>query len=170
MAFHIITNSLLLSLPLSACFYKFHFFFFFLSVWRPIHSLRCLRNRNRNRLSGPELREQLFKAKSLTEMASSTPPSEEPQEQQVKECVHKTKLIQFLGRTTPVVLQNDNGPCPLLAICKFLFFSLFLAPLGFLSFLVLFFCRETGARRLGFVLFRFWEFGQFCDSQGEWLW
>ncbi|KAE8055223.1 hypothetical protein FH972_012079 [Carpinus fangiana] len=53
-------------------------------------------------------------------MASSTPPSEEPQEQQVKECVHKTKLIQFLGRTTPVVLQNDNGPCPLLAICNVL--------------------------------------------------
>ncbi|XP_050228329.1 uncharacterized protein LOC126677647 isoform X2 [Mercurialis annua] len=33
---------------------------------------------------------------------------------------HKTKTIQFLGRTTPVVLQNDNGPCPLLAICNIL--------------------------------------------------
>lgn len=35
-----------------------------------------------------------------------------------KEMVHKTKVIQFLGRTTPIILQNDNGPCPLLAICK----------------------------------------------------
>ncbi|KAJ6714548.1 NF-E2 INDUCIBLE PROTEIN [Salix viminalis] len=61
-------------------------------------------------------------------MASSSP-SEEAQnqnqdQQQVaavkeeeKECLHKTKMIQFLGRTTPIVLQNDNGPCPLLAIC-----------------------------------------------------
>ncbi|KAK4801831.1 hypothetical protein SAY86_000034 [Trapa natans] len=37
-----------------------------------------------------------------------------------KECFHKTKIIQFLGRTTPVILQNDNGPCPLLAICNVL--------------------------------------------------
>uniref|UniRef100_A0A2N9H9I8 MINDY deubiquitinase domain-containing protein n=1 Tax=Fagus sylvatica TaxID=28930 RepID=A0A2N9H9I8_FAGSY len=47
-------------------------------------------------------------------------PQSPPQPQSVKECVHKTKLIQFLGRTTPVVLQNDNGPCPLLAICNIL--------------------------------------------------
>ncbi|XP_042948829.1 uncharacterized protein LOC122281428 isoform X2 [Carya illinoinensis] len=55
-------------------------------------------------------------------MASASPSSEEQQrlEQQVKDCVHKTKLIQFLGRTTPIVLQNDNGPCPLLAICNVL--------------------------------------------------
>ncbi|XP_024029064.1 uncharacterized protein LOC21405916 isoform X1 [Morus notabilis] len=46
-----------------------------------------------------------------------SPPSPLPA---VKECVHKTKLIQFLGRTTPIVLQNDNGPCPLLAICNVL--------------------------------------------------
>ncbi|KAJ9537006.1 hypothetical protein OSB04_029739 [Centaurea solstitialis] len=36
----------------------------------------------------------------------------------VKEMMHKMKVIQFLGRTTPIVLQNDNGPCPLLAICN----------------------------------------------------
>ncbi|XP_035549872.1 ubiquitin carboxyl-terminal hydrolase MINDY-1-like isoform X2 [Juglans regia] len=56
-------------------------------------------------------------------MASPSPSPEEAQqrqEQQVKECVHKTKFIQFLGRTTPIVLQNDNGPCPLLAICNVL--------------------------------------------------
>jgi hypothetical protein len=35
--------------------------------------------------------------------------------------VYKTKAVQFLGRTTPIVLQNENGPCPLLAICIFLF-------------------------------------------------
>ncbi|XP_071730590.1 uncharacterized protein [Rutidosis leptorrhynchoides] len=38
----------------------------------------------------------------------------------VKEMMHKTKLIQFFGRTTPIILQNDNGPCPLLAICNVL--------------------------------------------------
>ncbi|CAI0414126.1 unnamed protein product [Linum tenue] len=37
-----------------------------------------------------------------------------------KECLHKTKTVQFLGRTTSIVLQNDNGPCPLLAICNVL--------------------------------------------------
>ncbi|CAJ1928144.1 unnamed protein product [Sphenostylis stenocarpa] len=47
-------------------------------------------------------------------------PMPQPQPQPVKECVHKTKTIQFLGRTTPIVLQNDNGPCPLLAICNVL--------------------------------------------------
>lgn len=64
------------------------------------------------------------------EMASSSSPTdqqqlrdedreeEHPPLQPVKECVHKTKTIQFLGRTTPIVLQNDNGPCPLLAICQ----------------------------------------------------
>ncbi|TKY70892.1 FAM63A protein [Spatholobus suberectus] len=45
---------------------------------------------------------------------------EHQQPQAVKECIHKTKTIQFLGRTTPIVLQNDNGPCPLLAICNIL--------------------------------------------------
>ncbi|XP_020585367.1 uncharacterized protein LOC110028017 [Phalaenopsis equestris] len=33
---------------------------------------------------------------------------------------YKTKVVQFLGRSTPIVLQNDNGPCPLLAICNVL--------------------------------------------------
>ncbi|XP_026661848.1 uncharacterized protein LOC103710635 isoform X2 [Phoenix dactylifera] len=36
------------------------------------------------------------------------------------EVVYKTKVIQFLGRSTPIILQNDNGPCPLLAICNVL--------------------------------------------------
>ncbi|CAL5432932.1 unnamed protein product [Camellia sinensis] len=46
--------------------------------------------------------------------------SEERRDEPAKEMVHKTKVIQFLGRTTPIVLQNDNGPCPLLAICNVL--------------------------------------------------
>lgn len=33
---------------------------------------------------------------------------------------HKIKVVQFLGRSTTIVLQNDNGPCPLLAICNVL--------------------------------------------------
>ncbi|GMN32411.1 hypothetical protein TIFTF001_003666 [Ficus carica] len=48
---------------------------------------------------------------------SPPPPGPAPA---LKELVHKTKLIQFLGRTTPIVVQNDNGPCPLLAICNIL--------------------------------------------------
>ncbi|KAF6133954.1 hypothetical protein GIB67_040718 [Kingdonia uniflora] len=37
-----------------------------------------------------------------------------------KETLYKTKAIHFLGRQTPIILQNDNGPCPLLAICNVL--------------------------------------------------
>ncbi|KAI8530363.1 hypothetical protein RHMOL_Rhmol11G0052100 [Rhododendron molle] len=46
--------------------------------------------------------------------------SEERRDESGKEMLHKTKVIQFLGRTTPIILQNDNGPCPLLAICNVL--------------------------------------------------
>ncbi|KAI7754680.1 hypothetical protein M8C21_005437 [Ambrosia artemisiifolia] len=46
----------------------------------------------------------------------SSPPEEVPDPPATTEMLHKTKLIQFLGRNTPIVLQNDNGPCPLLAI------------------------------------------------------
>lgn len=31
--------------------------------------------------------------------------------------IHVIKRIDFLGRRVPIVLQNENGPCPLLAIC-----------------------------------------------------
>lgn len=31
--------------------------------------------------------------------------------------IHRVKRILFLGREVPVLLQNENGPCPLLAIC-----------------------------------------------------
>ncbi|KAK9121424.1 hypothetical protein Syun_019041 [Stephania yunnanensis] len=37
-----------------------------------------------------------------------------------EERLYKTKVVQFLGRKTPIILQNDNGPCPLLAICNVL--------------------------------------------------
>lgn len=30
--------------------------------------------------------------------------------------VYKMKVVQFLDRPVPIILQNDNGPCPLLAI------------------------------------------------------
>ncbi|KAL3331251.1 hypothetical protein AABB24_034857 [Solanum stoloniferum] len=57
-------------------------------------------------------------------MDSSIPTSQseerKPEEPETTEMVHKTKVIQFLGRTTPIILQNDNGPCPLLAICNVL--------------------------------------------------
>ncbi|KAL8216665.1 hypothetical protein R6Q57_023502 [Mikania cordata] len=53
----------------------------------------------------------------------ASPPAEQRDREdssETKEMLHKTKLIQFLGRNTPIVLQNDNGPCPLLAICNVL--------------------------------------------------
>ncbi|XP_024401100.1 uncharacterized protein [Physcomitrium patens] len=34
--------------------------------------------------------------------------------------IYKVKVVPFLGRSVPIVLQNDNGPCPLLAICNVL--------------------------------------------------
>ena len=33
---------------------------------------------------------------------------------------YKIKRIQFFGREVPVVMQNDNGPCPMLAIANVL--------------------------------------------------
>lgn len=57
---------------------------------------------------------------SASPSAAPPPPSAEPEGKREKEMAHKTKVIQFLGRTTPIILQNDNGPCPLLAICNVL--------------------------------------------------
>ncbi|KAA0042808.1 hypothetical protein IC582_022308 [Cucumis melo] len=64
---------------------------------------------------------------SSSEESQNQPPQEHHQlplkdkeKEKEKECVYKTKPIQFLGRPTPIVLQNDNGPCPLLAICNVL--------------------------------------------------
>ena len=36
------------------------------------------------------------------------------------EPVYKLKRIDFFGRKVPVALQNENGPCPLLAIANIL--------------------------------------------------
>ncbi|WOL18156.1 ubiquitin carboxyl-terminal hydrolase MINDY-2 [Canna indica] len=44
----------------------------------------------------------------------------EDQQKEAVETVYRTKVVHFLGRETPIVLQNDNGPCPLLAICNVL--------------------------------------------------
>jgi hypothetical protein len=33
---------------------------------------------------------------------------------------YKLKKIDFLGRDVPIVLQNENGPCPLIALCNVL--------------------------------------------------
>jgi hypothetical protein len=34
--------------------------------------------------------------------------------------MHRTRAVEFLGRCTPIVYQNDNGPCLLLTICNVL--------------------------------------------------
>lgn len=70
--------------------------------------------------------------------------------------MYKTKSIQFLGRTTPIILQNENGPCPLLAICmccsSFPFSSTFRV------------VKLHSNHRLGFVK---WNFGvDIMDSLG----
>ncbi|KAJ6851117.1 uncharacterized protein M6B38_260600 [Iris pallida] len=50
----------------------------------------------------------------------SPSPEPEPQPQPQPPPAYRTKHVQFLGRSTPIILQNDNGPCPLLAICNVL--------------------------------------------------
>ncbi|KAL6556339.1 hypothetical protein OROGR_005627 [Orobanche gracilis] len=59
---------------------------------------------------------------STSANAAAPPPTGEAEEnrEERKELVHRTKVIQFLGRKAPIILQNDNGPCPLLAICNVL--------------------------------------------------
>uniref|UniRef100_A0A061R138 Protein fam63b-like n=1 Tax=Tetraselmis sp. GSL018 TaxID=582737 RepID=A0A061R138_9CHLO len=34
--------------------------------------------------------------------------------------IYKIKRVQFFGRQVPIILQNENGPCPLLAIANVL--------------------------------------------------
>ncbi|XP_019189125.1 PREDICTED: ubiquitin carboxyl-terminal hydrolase MINDY-1-like [Ipomoea nil] len=73
---------------------------------------------------------KVFPSPSSSSPSSSTPAAtvEAPDEQRRRDepaprgrgMTYKTKVIQFLGRTTPIVLQNTNGPCPLLAICNIL--------------------------------------------------
>ncbi|XP_019422808.1 PREDICTED: ubiquitin carboxyl-terminal hydrolase MINDY-2-like isoform X2 [Lupinus angustifolius] len=55
---------------------------------------------------------------SCSSISPNTNHEEHEEEEALKELIHKTKSIQFLGRNTPIILQNDNGPCPLLAICN----------------------------------------------------
>lgn len=31
---------------------------------------------------------------------------------------YKLKPIKFLGRRVPIVVQNENGPCPMLALAN----------------------------------------------------
>lgn len=42
------------------------------------------------------------------------------QHQQPAPAAYKVKRIEFLRREVPVVMQNENGPCPLLALANVL--------------------------------------------------
>ncbi|KAJ0968497.1 hypothetical protein J5N97_025414 [Dioscorea zingiberensis] len=53
-------------------------------------------------------------------MEAEAAPERKKEVPEPEEVVYKTKVVEFLGRSTPIVLQNDNGPCPLLAICNVL--------------------------------------------------
>ncbi|XP_021754071.1 ubiquitin carboxyl-terminal hydrolase MINDY-1-like [Chenopodium quinoa] len=63
-------------------------------------------------------------ASSSEEQQQQQPQSQEQQqssdETASESVLHKTKTINFFGRSTPIILQNDNGPCPLIAICNVL--------------------------------------------------
>jgi ubiquitin carboxyl-terminal hydrolase MINDY-1/2 len=50
--------------------------------------------------------------------AAEADPHHLPQPAEPHEVMHRTRAVDFLGRRTPIVYQNDNGPCPLLAICE----------------------------------------------------
>ncbi|XP_076926254.1 uncharacterized protein LOC143589352 [Bidens hawaiensis] len=42
------------------------------------------------------------------------------EKQPVNQTMYRTKKIYFSGNATRIVLQNENGPCPLIAICNIL--------------------------------------------------
>ncbi|WVZ78551.1 hypothetical protein U9M48_026243 [Paspalum notatum var. saurae] len=52
--------------------------------------------------------------------AEAVDPEPQSQPAEPPEVMHRTRAVDFLGRRTPIVYQNDNGPCPLLAICNVL--------------------------------------------------
>lgn len=43
----------------------------------------------------------------------------EEEERDGSSIVYKMKVVNTLGRSVPIILQNDNGPCPLLAVSKY---------------------------------------------------
>jgi hypothetical protein len=47
-------------------------------------------------------------------------PTPEPREDDQAKDVFGLKLIQWKDRSVRVICQNENGPCPLLAICTLL--------------------------------------------------
>jgi hypothetical protein len=50
--------------------------------------------------------------------AAADPEPQPAPDAEPPEVMHRTRAVDFLGRRTPIVYQNDNGPCPLLAICE----------------------------------------------------
>ncbi|KAJ4912936.1 hypothetical protein Rs2_07557 [Raphanus sativus] len=53
-----------------------------------------------------------------TQTTSQAPPP--PNEARKKNLTYKTKEIKFRNRVKQIILQNENGPCPLIAICNVL--------------------------------------------------
>ncbi|TVU07618.1 hypothetical protein EJB05_40982 [Eragrostis curvula] len=53
-------------------------------------------------------------------LADPQPQPQPAPDTEPREVMHRTRAVDFLGRRTPIVYQNDNGPCPLLAICNVL--------------------------------------------------
>jgi len=50
----------------------------------------------------------------------STPPLKPVQEKDIDNCIYHLKWIMWYEKKTPIVTQNENGPCPLIAISNIL--------------------------------------------------
>ena len=74
----------------------------------------------------------------MTDYFVPSSPGNQPQTRRgdSTEGYHVIKRINFLGRTVPILCQNQNGPCPLLAICNVLLLRGHInIPVGFVMFL-----------------------------------
>ena len=65
-----------------------------------------------------------------TVVSSVTAPTLPP-----SEIVHKVKKIKFLGKEVPIITQNNNGPCPLLAVLNALLLKVSAIVIWFLKLL-----------------------------------
>jgi hypothetical protein len=63
--------------------------------------------------------EEDLKDPCVTEV-DSTPPLKTVKEKEIDDCIYHLKWIMWHDKKTPIVTQNENGPCPLIAISNIL--------------------------------------------------
>lgn len=71
---------------------------------------------------------QMSTSDSLAEEIAVEAQHQSNQNETRKDVNYKTKQIRFHGRKKQIILQNENGPCPLIAICKHFFFFVSFSP------------------------------------------